>query len=152
MLDAIAFAVQQLVNPDPWAVIDEVSPLDGARSYMAGVESLETVAGRRQKPMLAFNCLDRRLSVTISWPHYLGRDEARVEWRVGEGPVTTTQFQVINGEVAMLQGRTAAQFMDQARTADRVVVRVTGYRTQAEAVFEIPGAAERIDRAREVCG
>jgi len=118
---------------------------------MAGVQSTEAIAGRPQKPMLAFNCLDDRLSVMISWPHYLGRDEARVEWRVGDGPVTATQFEVVGGEAAMLYGRGAEQFMAQARVADRVVVRVTGYRTQAEAVFLIPGAAERIDRAREVC-
>ncbi len=154
MFHALMFAAVMQTAPDPWVIIDEVSPLDGRKTYLAAVESVAPVAnnaGRDEMPMLAFGCVDRRLTVTITWPAYLGRDEARVEWRAGDGPVRTTQFRAVGGEVAMLQGRGAEQFMAQARNADQVAVRVTGYRTQAEAVFLIPDASTRIDRAREVC-
>lgn len=154
MFHALTLAAVFALASDPWVVLDEVSPVDGRRTYIAGVEAQAPVpndAGRPEMPMLAFGCVDQRLSVTITWPAYLGRDEVRVEWRAGSGEPTKTVFQAVGGEVAMLQDHAADRFMDQVRGADRVAVRVTGYRQQSEAVFMIPGAAERIDRAREVC-
>jgi hypothetical protein len=154
MFHALAIAVSLLAAPDPWVVIDEVSPVDGRRTYIAGVEAQAPVgndAGRPETPMLAFGCIDQRLSVTITWPAYLGRDEVRVEWRAGSGEPTETVFQAVGGEVAMLQDFPAERFMDQVRGADRVAVRVTGYRQQSEAVFMTPDVALQIDRAREVC-
>lgn len=154
MFHALTIAVLLHLASDPWVVIDEASAIDGRRTYIAGIEAQAPVAneaGRPELPMLAFGCIDQRLTVTLTWPAYLGRDEVQVDWRAGVDEPRTTQFQSVGGEVAMLQDRPAERFMEQVRGVDQVAVRVTGYRQQSEAVFEIPGASAKIDRARDVC-
>ena len=154
MLATIAFAAA-LLEPGAWNVIDERAALDGRRSYLASVESVEPLSnsiGRPEKAQLALTCTNGTLRVGIIWPAYMGIDDVRVRWAFDGGEVQRGQAQVLRGgRNALIEGRAADRFIDQVATGQQVVLEVSGYSGLQEATFDLTGGAEAAAGAREAC-
>lgn len=154
MLTALALAAA-LFDPGAWVIADQRSALDGARSYMAGLESqqdLRNTAGLPGKAMVSLNCVNGRRSVGIIWPAFLGSDDAVVRWKIDDGEVQQRQLPVLRGgKMMVLEGRLADRFIDQVAGAQSVVIEVTGYSGQQEAVFDVAGADEVAGAVRAAC-
>lgn len=150
ILLALALALQT----SPWLVDDVTSPIDGKRSFIAGVESTTTVLntiGRPEKAMLAVSCADGRRRVVLQWPAFLGRDEVQVTWKVNDGDVRTDRFSVADGTSAVLSGRGADRFLSSMSNEGQAFIRVRGYRDEQETTFDLKGAAAPLATLQEAC-
>ena len=150
------FAVAAILQaPGAWVVLDQQSRLDGAISYVAGVDSTEPILnsiGRPQKANLSVSCIEGERRVIITWPTYLGRDEANVSWKFDDGPVRSSVVTVLDGgRYAMIRGRQGDDFMDQIVASSELVVAVSAHRDRQEAVFALAGGAETVASVRRAC-
>lgn len=153
---ATAIAAALFLNPGAWIISDERSAMDGERSYLAGVQSREPIsnsAGLPEAALLSLNCVAGRRTVGIIWPAYLGINDAMVRWKFDDGEIQQRSLPVMRGGKTMVfEGRAADRFIDQVAGARVVVVEVTGYSGQQEAVFDVGGAAEVAATVRAACG
>lgn len=154
LISAITAAVF-LTDPGSWRVDDQRSALDGARSLLIGVESsdpLRNTAGLPEKALLTLNCVGGRRSVAVMWPAYLGSSDPTARWRFDQGEIEGGSVAGLRGGTGfILNGRPADRFIEQVAGAQRVVLQVSGYTGQQEAVFDLEGGAEVATMVREAC-
>lgn len=154
MIAEIAFAALIQVAANGWLVDDTTSPLDGRRTLMFGKEADQTVpnaAGRPEKPMLVVACGGDRRKVTIIWPQYLGRDQTRVSWKVGEGEIQNTDFGIVDLTTGIVQGRGAQRLLDAMKSEERIAMRVPSYSGVNDVTFDLTGVAEHIAAVESAC-
>jgi hypothetical protein len=155
MLTSAIATIVFLSDPGSWRIDDQRSALDGARSLLIGVESsepLRNTAGLPEKALLTLNCVNGRQSVAVMWPAYLGNNDPTARWRFDEGEIEGGSVAGLRGGAGfVLSGRPADRFIEQVGGTQRVVLQVSGYTGQQEAVFDLEGGAEVATMVREAC-
>lgn len=149
---AIIFALA--LQTSGWLVNDTRSPLDGKRSFVAGVESvtpIRNMRGRDERAMLAVGCIDGRRRVMLQWPSFVGAGEVLVTWRIGVTEARTDRFAASTGTSAVLSGRAADRMISAMNSGEVAYVRVQGYQDTQETSFDLSGASEHLTRLAEAC-
>lgn len=143
----------QAVGP-AWTIDRQVSAVDGRRSFIAGVESEGTVRnirGAEQKAMFSVSCVDRRRSVGLVWPGFLGSGEVQVTWRIGDSAPRTDRFGAASGTNAVLNGRAAERIIAAAHSGEMAQLRVQGFQNVQEASFDLSAGAEALAELDQTC-
>jgi len=141
--------------PGGWYAQDNLSPLTGARSFIAGIDSsneLVNSIGRPARATLTFGCAEGVRGVAIVWPTYVGTPGADVHWRFDQGKIELDGFQAAgNGLTLGNRHRAARQIMEGAENAKQLVVRVRAFRSTQDAVFDMSGAPAALQAVKAAC-
>lgn len=139
----IAAALLQATGP--WTIIDRTSALDGARTYMAGVQSSEGAT-------LSISCINRQRQVSLTWPTYMGYGDAVIHYRIGQGEVRREQLEISrDGRMVQMTGRMAERFMSEMEGQGSVVIRVQAPTQGGEATFDVTGGEAPLAEVRTAC-
>ena len=139
-----AMATAAMAQATGWMIQDKVSPLDGAKSYMAAVQSNEMLTDRWGHPLKAtvgFICNSQGLSAAVVLPDFVESHMGLLDvaWKVDDGAVQQERWGatklggVVQGQVALTMLRTWS-------SAKRLVMRVQDRHGIEDVTFDIGGA------------
>lgn len=153
----IAAAQEGERNADGWLELAEESNLDGSVSYIASKDAANRLAnaiGRLEASSLNLSCIDKVLSVSLSWPDFLGLDQVFVDASVDRGQVRKWTFDVPRGArgIAVFRGSgNWRRFTEAVAGGERITFRVHAYQAAQEATFDLNGIDEVQRRAIQTC-
>lgn len=173
MLSALALSFSTLAHaqaqPDTptigsWQIVTSSSPLTGARTMVASVESsnqLANMLGYAAKASLIIRCGESGLAVYVSWPQVVSRDgqnmmgqpKTMASWRIDNDKIKVNLWDIDTTGTAAgeFQHKHAGKFLASLLGAHTLAVRLTGQQTQ-DAAFDITGIDKVAPDAARACG
>jgi hypothetical protein len=171
LLNALALALPaaaaaQTTAPDTghWEVMNQTSPLTGARTVAASIASTNQLAnmlGYAERASLVIRCGEGGLAVYVNWPQVVSRDGENVwgspktmaSWRIDEGKIKVNFWDISSTGTAAgeFKQKNAAKLLASLFGARRLAVRLTGQQTQ-DAAFDLSGIDKIARDTALACG
>ena len=160
-----ASALAARAEPVGWDVQETVSPLTGAKTLSARTASSTPLLNQIDQPgeaALVLRCQEGVRAAYVVWPQVLqapfhslllNLPEAMVQRKLDDGPITT-DFWVVSSagtSAGSFDNAGAPKIMANLHGAKRLVVRMQGL-VQQDAVFDITGVDQVIERVEATCG
>ena len=158
-LISLALCMVAAAPADDWQITDKTSELDGKRTYIAVVQSNETVANiidSQEKASFGTVCDKNGFSALVHWPDFVAKayDEYSVPiaWKVDDKPVVKARWDATDQSVS-LSGQKAMKWLIGLKDAKKLVVSVPDKHGGQEAVFILDGINRVIDQVSTLrCG
>jgi hypothetical protein len=139
---------------DEWRINDTISPLDGSRTYVATLQSGNTVRGSDgtdQPATFAIRCRAGQLESYVAWPQNLGTGPVEMRWKTDSGKAVSESWSVsVDGGAAFTEGTRA--FLGGLRGARQVNFQVSLANFDSmHASFDVTGVDKVVEAALAVC-
>ena len=151
LLAALAVAPARAAG---WQIDDTESPLDGARSYAAQINSTNTIhepSGADLQATFLVRCKAGVLDAYIVWPQTLGPGPLDMRWRADANAPSVDVWSVSPGMTATFSENPRA-LLAALRTAHNVSFQLSlANFTSLQASFDVTGIAPIADTATAAC-
>lgn len=137
-----------------WKVDDTVSALDGARSYVATIESSSTIRmapGDDEHATLVVRCLSNQLETYIAWPQPVGKDALDMQWKADGGNYASEVWSVSRDGSATFSENTRA-FLTRLKAVQHATFQLVLANFETlQATFNVTGADTVVSTAFLAC-
>lgn len=165
MLTSTAIAQTPAPTPGKWEIINQSSPLTGARTTggsLASSNMLANTLGYEARASLVVRCAgESGLAVYVNWPqvvrydstNMMGMPKTMAVWRIDDGKVEANLWDIdsTGTSAGEFQHKNAVKMLARIVYARKLVVRLTGRQTQ-DAEFDLTGIERVGTDAAAACG
>lgn len=165
MLTPAALAQAPAPSTGKWEIVNQSSPLTGARTISDALNSLNVLAntlGNDARASLVVRCSgESGLALFVNWTqvvrydstNMMGMPKTMAIWRIDDGKVEANLWDIDSTGTAAgeFQHKNAAKFLAKIVHARKLVVRLTGRQTQ-DAEFDLTGIDRVGTDAAAACG
>lgn len=162
---ALATACATSAQAADWKFAESKSPLTGAASFSASLDSTEPLSnmlGRPEPATFVMRCSGGQLAAYVVWPQvvvvsanqeFTGAPQTMVLWRIDNTDLRANFWNISNAGTAAGKFDTggAVKVLRPLAGAHRLVVRMTG-QTEQDAVFDLGDVDPIIARVEQTCG
>lgn len=157
---------QEVVSeaPDNWQILEQTSPLTGARSVSALTQSTNEISnslGYPERASLVMRCGEGGLVIYVNWTEVVNRDGENVAgapktlaiWRRDDGKLESNFWDISSTGTAAgeFKHKNATRLISSLMGTHKLAVRLSGRMTQ-DAGFDLTGVDAVASKVAAACG